>query len=67
MDAGLHVALRLTGGADEDAVIAAAAERGVAVHGLRQHVVATPRPPALLLGYARESEPALRAAARIIF
>jgi GntR family transcriptional regulator/MocR family aminotransferase len=62
--AGLHVALRLPDGADEQAVVAAAGERGVAVHRLGEHIIATPRPPALLLGYARESEPALRAAAR---
>jgi GntR family transcriptional regulator/MocR family aminotransferase len=62
--AGLHVSLRLPPGAGEEAVVAAAAERGVAVDRLGDHVIATARPPALLLGYARESEPALRAAAR---
>jgi GntR family transcriptional regulator/MocR family aminotransferase len=62
--AGLRVALRLPEGASETAVADAAAARGVAVNRLGEHVVETPRPPALLLGYARESEPALRAAAR---
>jgi GntR family transcriptional regulator/MocR family aminotransferase len=62
--AGLHVALQLPDGASESAVATAAAARGVAVNRLGEHVIATPRAPALLLGYARESEPALRAAAR---
>ena len=62
--AGLHVALQLPDGVSESAVAAAAAARGVAVNRLGEHVIETPRAPALLLGYARESEPALRAAAR---
>jgi DNA-binding transcriptional MocR family regulator len=62
--AGLHLALGLPDGASEAAVAAAAGARGVAVNRLGEHVIEAPRAPALLLGYARESEPALRAAAR---
>jgi GntR family transcriptional regulator/MocR family aminotransferase len=62
--AGLHVLLRLPPGAGEAEVVAAAAARSVAVSALSEHVVATARPPALLLGYGWTSEPALAEAAR---
>jgi GntR family transcriptional regulator/MocR family aminotransferase len=61
--AGLHVAVRLPPGLSEDAVVAAAAARGVAVATVGEHAVA-PRAPALVLGYARLAEDGLRAAAR---
>jgi GntR family transcriptional regulator/MocR family aminotransferase len=62
--AGLHLVVELPGDADEDAVAAAALDRGVAVEALRATcTVVAPRPPALLLGYAAVPEPALRRAA----
>jgi GntR family transcriptional regulator/MocR family aminotransferase len=59
--AGLHVAVRLPDDVDEAELIAAAARRGLLVGGMAEHRV-VPGPPALLLGYARSPEPALRAA-----
>jgi GntR family transcriptional regulator/MocR family aminotransferase len=59
--AGLHVAVGLPDDVDEDALLAAAARRGLLVAGMAEHRFA-PGPPALLLGYARPPEPALRAA-----
>jgi GntR family transcriptional regulator / MocR family aminotransferase len=58
--AGLHLVALLPPGADEDAVLAATRERGIALYGLGEHSVA-PRPPALLLGYGRIAEPAIAA------
>jgi GntR family transcriptional regulator/MocR family aminotransferase len=63
--AGLHVAVRLPPQLSEEAVVAAAAARGVAVATVGEHAVA-PRPPALVLGYARLPETGLRAAARAL-
>jgi GntR family transcriptional regulator/MocR family aminotransferase len=63
--AGLHVAVRLPPGLTEAAVVEAAAARSVAVATVGEHAVA-PRPPALVLGYARLPEAALRAAARAL-
>jgi GntR family transcriptional regulator/MocR family aminotransferase len=63
--AGLHVAVRLPPQLSEEAVVAAAAARGVAVATVGEHAVA-PRPPALVLGYARLAEDGLRAAARAL-
>jgi GntR family transcriptional regulator / MocR family aminotransferase len=60
--AGLHVAVRLPPGLSEEAAVAAAAARGVAVATVGEHA-ASPRPPALLLGYARLPEAGLRTAA----
>jgi len=60
--AGLHVAVRLPPHLTEEAVVAAAAARGVAVATVGEHAVA-PRPPALVLGYARLPEAGLRAGA----
>src|SRR4051794_19799317 len=58
--AGLHAVVLLPEGADEDAVVAAAAERDVAVPGLAQlYVRATPPGPGLMLGYAALSERAI--------
>jgi DNA-binding transcriptional MocR family regulator len=39
--------------ASEDAVVAAAAARGVGVYGIRQYFCATDPPPAIILGYSR--------------
>jgi GntR family transcriptional regulator/MocR family aminotransferase len=63
--AGLHVAVRLPPQLTEEAVVAAAAARGVAVATVGEHAV-TPRPAALVLGYARLPEAGLRAAARAL-
>ncbi|HZE05458.1 MAG TPA: PLP-dependent aminotransferase family protein [Solirubrobacteraceae bacterium] len=50
--AGLHLIAWLPGDADESAIAAAAAARGVAIHPLREPCsVTAARPPALLLGY----------------
>jgi GntR family transcriptional regulator/MocR family aminotransferase len=56
--AGLHLVVGLPGGVEEDACIAAAEERGIALAGIAEHAV-EPRPPALLLGYGRIAEPAI--------
>jgi GntR family transcriptional regulator/MocR family aminotransferase len=63
--AGLHVAVRLPPGVTEEAAVAAAAARGVAVATVGQHAVA-PRPATLVLGYTRLPEAGLRAAARAL-
>ena len=57
--AGLHVAIDLPPDADERAVVAAAAARGVRVEALGPHRFATGR-PGLLLGFGALSEPAIR-------
>ncbi|HWT93911.1 MAG TPA: PLP-dependent aminotransferase family protein, partial [Solirubrobacteraceae bacterium] len=65
--AGLHVVLELPPDADEAATVDAAAASGVLVEGLRENCLAVaPRPPALLLGYAALSEPALARAAELL-
>lgn len=66
--AGLHLIAWLPDGADEAAIAAAAADRGVAIHPLREPCAVTaPRPPALLLGYglvrAAAIPPAIKALA----
>lgn len=62
--AGLYVLARLPDGADEPRALAAARERRIALGGMSEYRVASSGPPTLLLGYARSSEPALRAAVR---
>jgi GntR family transcriptional regulator/MocR family aminotransferase len=62
--AGLHVLARLPPGRDEDAVVAGAAARGVAVEALGPHVAHVTRSPALVLGYTRLGEPGLAEAGR---
>jgi len=58
--AGLHLVL----GVDDEAAAHAAGEAaGVGHATMGEHVIACPRPPALILGYARVGEPALRAGA----
>jgi GntR family transcriptional regulator / MocR family aminotransferase len=57
--AGLHLTAYLPPDADEDAIRERAAQRSVAVVTMGEHRL-TPGPPALLLGYARLPEPALR-------
>jgi GntR family transcriptional regulator/MocR family aminotransferase len=65
--AGLHVVAWLPRDVDERAVLAAAEERGVALHALHvQCSVARAQPPALLLGYAATPEPGLARAAKLL-
>jgi GntR family transcriptional regulator/MocR family aminotransferase len=62
--AGLHVVAEAP---DAAALAEAARARGVAVHTVHEDCFThRPRPPALLLGYAREPEPALRRAAALL-
>jgi len=61
--AGLHLLAWLDPHADETAIAVRAAERGVAVDRL---TTSREQPPALLLGYAAEPEPALRRAAALL-
>lgn len=49
--AGLHLILELDPGADEQAIVAAAATRSVAVHDVKRYRARSKAPPALLLGY----------------
>jgi GntR family transcriptional regulator/MocR family aminotransferase len=58
--AGLHAVVELPPGCDETAVVAAAQARGVAVEAASVHRFGSGGAPALLLGYARLSEPAIR-------
>src|SRR5262245_53738834 len=60
--AGLHVLVQLPEGAGD--VVASAAARDVAVEPLEPHDMSGARPPALILGYSRLSEPALAEAAK---
>ena len=58
---GLHVTALLPAGVDEDEVLRAARERGIALDGVNENA-ALPRPPGLVLGFAAEPEPTLRRA-----
>jgi GntR family transcriptional regulator / MocR family aminotransferase len=66
--AGLHAMLELPAGADEDAVVAEAADHDLALLGLRRFSVAPgAHPPALVVGYGTPPEHAYTAAvARLI-
>jgi len=64
--AGVFVPVRLPDGADEDAVLSAAAARGVGVEGFATHVVARPAPAGLVLGYGNVSEPAIAKAIALL-
>ena len=60
--AGLHAAIRLPDGYDEIAVRDEARRRGIVVTALSEYVLkARGGAPTILLGYARSSQPALRA------
>jgi len=62
--AGLHLVARTP---DAAALAARARERGVAVQTVHEDCTTSrPHPPCLLLGYAREPEPALRRAAALL-
>ncbi len=63
--AGLHLIAWLPDGADEAAIAAEAARRGVAIHALHQNCsVMGPASPALLLGYGLIAKPAISRAVR---
>jgi GntR family transcriptional regulator / MocR family aminotransferase len=64
--AGLHAAVRLPTGINEDRICAAVAKRGVAADVMHKYRVASKGPPTLLLGFGRASESALRAGVRIL-
>jgi GntR family transcriptional regulator/MocR family aminotransferase len=57
--AGLHLVAYLPEGADEAAVVAGAARRGVAVHGLAPYRIADAGRPGLIFGYATLDERAI--------
>jgi len=60
--AGLHAVVRLPAGLEEAAVVAAAAERSIRVYALGSYYAAErSTPPALVLGYAALTEPAIAA------
>ncbi len=58
IEAGLHLLVRLPGGADEERVCSEASRRGVAVEGLS--------PDALVVGFANAPEPSLVRAGRLL-
>lgn len=60
--AGLHAVVRLPAGADEDATVLAAAQRGIALDGLASFARTTSTQPALVVGYANLTEPAIQRA-----
>jgi GntR family transcriptional regulator/MocR family aminotransferase len=64
--AGLFVLVSLPAGADEAAVVRAAAARGVGVEGLSLHRYAASGEPALLLGYGNLAEPAIERGVRLL-
>jgi GntR family transcriptional regulator/MocR family aminotransferase len=58
--AGLHLLLRLPPGADEDATVAALAERRIRIRGVSGYrLVPRPEDPALVVGYGRLPIPAM--------
>ncbi len=64
--AGLFELVHLPEQTDEPALVRAAAERGIGVEGLALHSHAATSAPALLLGYANLSEPAIEQGARLL-
>ncbi len=58
--AGLHLVAYLPPGLGEAELIAAAADRGVAVHGLAPYRLSTPGRPGLVFGYATLDEAVIR-------
>lgn len=60
--AGLHAVLRVPGRVDEQVIADAAARDGIAFTVLRAYEsLPRERPPTLIIGYARSSEPAIHA------
>ena len=64
--AGLHVVASLPSGRSEAAALAAAREQRIALSGLDEHRFARGGSGALLLGFARSNEAALRAGVRAL-
>jgi len=64
--AGLFALVRLPAGTAEAAVVAAAAERGVAVESLAWHRLTEEGAPGILVGFGNTAEPALTRAACIL-
>jgi GntR family transcriptional regulator/MocR family aminotransferase len=64
--AGLHATVRLPETDDEDRIVAEAAARRVALGTVSEYRVAPGHRPQLLLGYATQSEPAIRAGIRAL-
>ena len=64
--AGAHVVVPLGSRADEQAVIAAAAERGVVLDGLARHHPGPPAEAGIVLGYAGPSRADLDGALKIV-
>jgi GntR family transcriptional regulator/MocR family aminotransferase len=65
-DAGLFELVRLPAGADEPALVRAAASRGVGVEGLSLHRFTPGGEPGLVIGYANLSEPAIEQGVRLL-
>jgi GntR family transcriptional regulator/MocR family aminotransferase len=66
VSAGIQLYLQLPPGLDQQAVIEAAAERGVAVQGVAPLRVDNGRPPALMLGFARLPDHRIAEAVRLL-
>jgi GntR family transcriptional regulator/MocR family aminotransferase len=64
--AGLHVVARLPDDVDEARVLASARAGRIALAGLREHAIVAELPGALLLGFARSSEAAIREGVRAL-
>jgi GntR family transcriptional regulator / MocR family aminotransferase len=64
--AGAHVVIRLADAAAEEAVVVAAADRGVALDGLARHHTGAPTVAGLLLGYAGPSRAELDRALPVV-
>jgi GntR family transcriptional regulator / MocR family aminotransferase len=63
--AGLHAAVRLLDEDDEQAIVAEAARRRIALTTMSEHQLSgTRRPPALLLGYSQSPEATIRRGVR---
>ena len=61
---GLHACLRLPDGTDEDALIAAAIQRSVGLHGLKRTFAKLPEFPGLIIGFGNVPEHSLIEAIR---
>jgi GntR family transcriptional regulator/MocR family aminotransferase len=65
--AGLHALVRLPPGRSEDAVVAAAARRGLVLQGLGEYATgAATHPPALVVGYATPPDSAFATAVNLL-
>jgi GntR family transcriptional regulator / MocR family aminotransferase len=64
IDAGLHTTVALPGHYDEQAILAEARRRRIALMGMGELRIKAPGPPTLLLGYGQMPEAAIPAAVR---